>query len=73
MATPETTVRDIALEQPASIRVRECTWTTDRTSAQKMLNERLVQISRGELFETGKRVSVAAANWRALRDGFSSL
>lgn len=39
--------------------VRECAWTTDRTSAQKMLNERLVQIARGELFEVGKRVTVA--------------
>ena len=39
--------------------VRECTWTTDKAAAQKMLNERLVQIARGELFEVGKRVTVA--------------
>lgn len=38
--------------------VRECTWTADRATAQKMLNERLVQIARSELFEVGKRVTV---------------
>jgi integrase len=42
-----------------SERVRECTQTRDQNEAQTMLNERLVQISRGELFEVGKRVTVA--------------
>jgi integrase len=41
-----------------SERVRECLWTKDRAEAQKKLNERQVQVGRGELFEVGKRKTV---------------
>ncbi len=40
-------------------KVVECTWTANHAEAQKKLNERLAQVARGELFETGKRKTVA--------------